>query len=151
MLRQLISTTHMLVALTCITVGQSALAKDESSTTYRCHTKDAVSILQDGTMNKLVGEVAKKDFDKIVIDVASGHITFPYSGRRKEWIVEQADQLADEREYVLYPPAARHSHHTTANAMTHFIRLRVSKLDRQPRYLVFTLSYIVTGTCELLK
>jgi hypothetical protein len=143
--------TYMLVALTGMIVGQHALAKDEGGATYRCHTKDAVSILQNGTMNKVVGEAAKKDFDKIVINVATGDITFPFTAQVKKWIVEQADALPDEHEYILYPQAARHFRHTTANAMTQYIRLHVSKRDPQPRYLVVTLSYIVTGTCELLQ
>jgi len=141
------STLSMLVILLSVAISAPISAKD-MSTTYRCHAKDAVSIMQDGTMNKLIGDVAKKDFDKIVIDVASGHITFPYSAQRKEWIVERAG--LDDSEYILYPKSSRQRGHTTANAMTNFVRLRASKTDPQPRYVFVTLSYIVTGTCEPL-
>ena len=54
-----------------------AFARDDTGKVYRCETKDAVSIQKDGTLSKLLGEAALKPFDKIVIDVESGHITYP--------------------------------------------------------------------------
>ncbi len=77
-----------------------AFARDETSKTYRCVTKDAVSILQDGSLSKLVGEVALKPFDKIVINVSNGHIAYPSVGKLEEWTVVKTS--VDENDYVLF-------------------------------------------------
>jgi hypothetical protein len=149
MTRQIKLLMSGLVALLSLTFIQHASAKDGASTTYRCHAKDAVSVLQDGTLNKLIGHAAMNEYDKIVIDVADGQITLPFRGHRQKWVVQKADVGDDE--YVLYPESAQKRRHTIANVMTQYIRLRAAKSDPQPRYIVVTLSYIVTGTCELLK
>jgi hypothetical protein len=129
-----------------------AFARDESdtATTYRCTTKDAVSVLRDGTLNKLVGEAALKFFDKIVIDVSNGHITYPSSGTREEWVVEKITVTGSDKDYVLYPSSSSRMGHTVANGVSHFIRLRAAANEPQPRFIAFTLSYLVSGTCELL-
>ncbi len=149
MTRQTKSSMRVLVALISLIFIQQAFAKDEVSTTYRCHAKDAVSVMPDGTLNKEIGRSAMKEFDQIVIDVASGHITLPFKGHRQKWNVQKAD--VEDNDYVLYPSDARQRGHTIANVMTQYIRLRAAKSDPQPRYMVVTLSYLVTGICELLK
>ena len=123
-----------------------ASARDDQNT-YRCTTKDAVSIRRDGTLDRLVAEPTLKVFDKIVIDVSNGNVTYPSEGIRDEWIVEKVG--GTETDYVLYPKSARHIlGNTVANAVSHYIRLRAAK-GEHPRFIVFTLSYLVTGTCEL--
>ena len=123
-----------------------AFARDETGKTYRCITKDAVSVLQDGTLSKLIGEVALKPFDKIVIDVSSGHVSYPMLTTRDEWVVEKTGINDDD--YVLYPKPARRFGSNVAWAATHFIRLRAG--DGHPRFVLVVLSYLVSGTCELL-
>jgi hypothetical protein len=151
MFRQLISIRQMLVAFVILALNSGvALAQDETSKTYRCITKDAVSILQDGTLNKEVGKAALEVFDKIVIDVSNGHITYPSVGKREEWIVQKTS--ANDNDYVLFPSfSGRIDKKTVANAVTHFIRLRTATSDPQPRFMVFTLSYLVTGTCTIVR
>lgn len=138
----------VLFAILPLNLG-AAFARDETSKTYRCITKDAVSILQDGTLSKLIGEVALKRFDKIVIDVSNGHITYPSVGKREEWTVEKTS--ANEDDYVLFRnPSRRIDKKTVANAATNFIRLRAAA-GEPPRFMVFTLSYLVTGTCAIVR
>jgi hypothetical protein len=139
----------VLFAMLTLNFG-AAFAQEKTSTTYRCTTKDAVSILQDGTLNKLVGQAVLPVFDKIVIDVSNGHITFPSSGKREEWTVEQTG--LNENDYVLFRSFSRRiDKKTVANAVTNFIRLRATTSDPQPRFVAFVLSYLVTGTCAIVK
>jgi hypothetical protein len=126
-----------------------AFARDETSKTYRCITKDAVSILEDGTLSKDVGNAALEHFDKIVIDVSTGHIAYPSIGKLEEWIVQKTG--ANDNDYVLFPSFSRRDKKNVANAVTHFIRLRAATSDPQPRFMVFTLSYLVTGTCAIVR
>ena len=151
MFQQRISIRHMLVVFAILMLNLSvAFARDETSKTYRCITKDAVSILEDGTLNKEVGKTALEHFDKIVIDVSSGHITYPSVGKREEWTV--AKTSAYDNDYVLFHSLSRRiDKNTVANVVTHFIRLHAANGDPQPRFMVFTLSYIVTGTCAIVR
>src|SRR5690349_9030473 len=73
--------------------------------TYRCTAKEGVSILEDGTLDKMIGTIAQKHFDKVVIEIPTGHVTFPSEGTRAEWIVEQTS--ADKNDYILYPKVSR--------------------------------------------
>jgi hypothetical protein len=139
----------VLFALLTLNFGV-AFARDETGKTYRCTTKDAVSILQDGTLNKEVGKAAIEYFDEIVINVSNGNITFPSVGKVEEWIVEKISVGDDD--YVLFRNSSRRiDKKTVANAVTRFIRLRAATGDPQPRYMVFTLSYLVTGTCAIVR
>ncbi len=127
----------------------TVFARDESKP-YRCIAKDAVSVLQDGTLNKSVGDVALKLFDKMVIDVTTGHVSFPNAATREEWTVEKTS--LNDNDYVLFPSAARRiGKSVRANSVTRYIRLRVAANDPQPRFVAVTLSYLVTGTCEVAK
>ena len=106
MSRPLTALMRMIVALAILTWNvPAAFARDETGKVYRCVTKDAVSLQQDGTLSKLIGEVALKPFDKIVIDVSSGHISYPSVATREEWVVETTGGNNDD--YVLYPSSAR--------------------------------------------
>ena len=137
----------VIIALATMTLNSTvAFARDESGKAYRCITKDAVSVLQDGTLSKLIGEVALKPFDKIVIDVSSGHVSYPMLTTRDEWVVEKTGVNADD--YVLYPKPARRFGSDVAWATTQFIRLRAG--DGHPRFVLVVLSYLVSGTCELM-
>jgi len=145
MLRPSISTMRLLVACAIVTLSApAAVARDDTGKVYRCETKDAVSMQQDGTLSKLIGEAALKPFDKIVIDVSNGHIAYPSVATLDEWIVETPGGSNDD--YVLYPKSARRFGKTAARAVTRFIRLRT---DTQPRFILVTLSYLVSGTCAL--
>jgi hypothetical protein len=125
-----------------------AFARNDNRT-YRCTAKEGVSISQDGTFDKMVGSIAQKHFDKVVIEVPSGRVTFPSEGTKAEWIVEQTS--AEENDFVLYPKVSRSRGHTVANAATHFIRLRAVSNEKQPTFMAVMLSYIATGTCEIVR
>ena len=90
MFRPPMSTVRLLAAVAILTLNvPAAFARDDTGRVYRCETKDAVSLQKDGTLSKLIGEAALKPFDKIVIDVESGHISYPSTGTREEWIVQK--------------------------------------------------------------
>jgi len=135
----------LLAVVVVLTSSALAFARDDTGKVYRCETKDAVSVQKDGTLSKLIGEAALKPFDKIVIDVESGHITYPSSGTREEWVVQKPGSGDDD--YVLFPSTARRFGMTGARAVTHFIRVRTA--DTPPRFILVTLSYLVSGTCAL--
>ncbi len=146
MFRLSMSTVRLLVAFAILTLSAPVVfARDDTGKVYRCETKDAVSLQQDGTLSKLIGEAALKPFDKIVIDVSNGHIAYPSVATLDEWIVETTGGNNDD--YVLYPRSARRFGKTVARAATHFIRLRTA--DTPPRFILVTLSYLVSGTCAL--
>ena len=146
MVRSPLSIAHLLAAIAILTLNvPAAIARDDTGKVYRCETKDAVSVQKDGTLSKLLAEGVLKPFDKIVIDVESGHISYPSSGTREEWIVQKPGSGDDD--YVLFPSSARRFGMTPARVVAHFIRLRTG--DTPPRFILVTLSYLVSGTCAL--
>ena len=123
-----------------------AFAQDKTSKEYRCTAKDAVSVLDDGTLSKEVGKaVALKVYDKMVINVSNGNITLPDLLKVREWIVEKT--AVNENDYVLFPKPTQKA--IVANAVVHFIRLNAGV--PQPRFAAVALSYLVTGTCDILR
>ena len=123
-----------------------AFAQDETSKTYRCAAKDAVSVLDDGTLSKEVGKaVALKVYDKIVINVSNGNITLPSFMKVQEWIVEKT--AVNKNDYVLFPKPTQKA--IVANAVAHFIRLNAGL--PQPIFAAVALSYLVTGTCDIIR
>ena len=125
-----------------------AFAQDETRKTYRCTTKDAVSIMTDGTLNKEIGKAASEVFDKMVINLSTGNITFPSAGKVEKYIVAKIS--ATDNDYVLFQSLTRRIDETTvANAVSRFIRVRAERGDPQPRFAAFALSYLVTGTCAI--
>ena len=125
--------------------------------TYRCAAKDAVHSTADGIFDRQIGEIALKIFDKVVFDIPSGHIIFPTFGEnpitfpsfheKMDWTVEKTTLGND---YVLFPRTAFHLGHSVANGNTTFIRLHLAP-NEQPTFMALALSYVVVGTCELLK
>ena len=142
-----LSLSLVLFAVVALDLG-AAFGRDK---TYRCTAKDAVSILQDGTLNKEAGKTFHEVFNNIVIDVSNGHITYPNVGKWEKWTVETTS--VDDNDYVLFPSHSRRiDKKTVANAVTHFIRLRAATGELpQPRFMAFTLSYLVTGTCDIVR
>ena len=89
-------------------------------------------------------------FDKVVVDVSNGHITYPSSGKREEWTVAQTN--ANENDYVLFRKSSRRliNNKAVADAVTRFIRIRATA-GEQPRFMAYGLSYLVTGTCAVVQ
>jgi hypothetical protein len=134
--------------LTLINSG-SALARNDTGKTYRCTAKDAVDVQDDGTISALVGKAFLKDYDKMVIDLKTGHVTYPLTGVREERVVQQTGVFNNE--YVLVPSSIFHRNKAVANAATDFIRMRTATSSQpQTLFMVFSLSYLVTGTCEIV-
>jgi hypothetical protein len=120
----------------------------EDASTYRCFAKDSVSMQPDGTLNRSMADQEIKSIDKVVIDLATGDVTFPSTGNREKWAIERMPGV--DNVYVLYPKSdSFFSGNSVAIATTRFIRLRV-EADGQARFMALLLSNLVTGTCELL-
>jgi len=128
---------------------EAAFGRDDTSKTYRCTAKDAVSVQDDGTLNKEIGEHRRKYFDGIVIDISTGDITYPSNGIREKRVVQKTG--ADANHYVLVPSLSFRRNKTAANATTDFIRLDVRTGQPQATFMAFSLSYLVTGTCEITR
>lgn len=140
---------RLLLVCAILTLNSAATFARDDARIYRCSAKEGVLIREDGTLDKFVGEIAKKHFDKVVIGIPDGHVTLSSRGIRQECVVEQTSEKSGS-DFVLYPKSSRRIGHTVANAVTHFIRLRAAADDPQPRFMAVTLSYIATGTCEIV-
>ena len=136
----------MLLAMLTLNL-EVAFGRDDTSKTYRCTAKDSVSVQDDGTLTKGIGEIHRKYFDGIVIDVLTGDITYPSTGIREKRVVQKTG--ADANDYVLIPSSALRRKKTGANAVTDFIRLDASK--PQTTFMAFSLSDLVTGTCDIVR
>lgn len=146
---------QLVIVFSILSVSLSPAFAQEG--TYRCTAKDAVNSTRDGIFNRQIGELALKAFDKVVFDIPSGHIIFPALGEspitfpafheKMDWTVEKTTLGND---YVVFPRPASHLRPSVADGTTTFIRLHVAP-NEQPTFMALALSYVVTGTCELLK
>ena len=130
-----------------------ALAQNNNSTAYRCTAKDAVTIRDDGTFDKdPIAEARRKYYDKIVINPLTGAITHPNDGSRENW---RAIQEAGTNDYVLIPEkisgVSLRAQKDVATAVTDFIRVRAGTNEPQVTFIAFSLSNLVTGTCEIVR
>jgi len=145
---QPISIMRAFVLLAMLTLNlEVAFGRDDTSKTYRCTAKDSVSVQDNGTLTKGIGEVHRKYFDGIVIDILTGDVTYPSTGIRENRVVQMTG--ADANDYVLIPSSTFRRKKTAANAVTDFIRLDASK--PQATFMAFSLSDLVTGTCEIAR
>ncbi len=106
--------------------------------------------MDDGNINRPVVQAFRKKYDKMVIDLKTGHVTYPLTGIREERVVQQGGVFNDE--YVLVPSFIFQRNKTVANAATDFIRIRTATASRpQPIFMAFSVSYLVSGTCEIVQ
>ncbi|HEY6861110.1 MAG TPA: hypothetical protein VI358_15160 [Pseudolabrys sp.] len=148
MIRQLIS----VVLFSILT--SAAFGRDDAGKTYRCTAKDAVSLEDNGALDKNpLADARRKYFDGMVIDLIGGDVTYPSGGQREKRAVQVADVVAeaDAKDYVLIPETALRRKKAVAKASTDFIRLRVQTREPQVTFAAFSLSQLVTGTCELAR
>lgn len=141
-----------LLAMLTLDLGV-ALAQNNNSTAYRCTAKDAVTIRDDGTFDKdPIAEARRKYYDKIVINPLTGAITHPNDGSRENW---RAIQEAGTNDYVLIPEkisdVSLRAQKDVATAVTDFIRVRAGTNEPQVTFIAFSLSSLVTGTCEIVR
>jgi hypothetical protein len=127
-----------------------AFGRNDPGMTYRCTAKDAVGIQDNGTLNKSDpgAGIRRQHFDRMIISVPSGHITYPESTTREERVVQRTS-VADD--YVLVPSVYFRRKKTAANATTDFVLLHTATGKPQATFIAFQLTYLVTGTCEILK
>lgn len=147
-LLQLVSIMPALVLFAVLTLNLGvAFARDNTSKTYRCTAKDSVSVQGDGTLTKVIGEIHRKYFDGIVVDISTGDVTYPSTGIRENRVVQKTG--VDDNDYVLVPSFSFRRKKTAANAVTDFIRLDARK--PQATFMAFSLSDLVTGTCAIVR
>jgi len=125
----------------------TAFGRNDESTTYRCTAKDAVGIETNGTLDKddPGAKIKIKEFWRVVIDVRSGDISFPETAKLENRTVQKAGASGD---YVLLPSYAFRRNKAAANATTDFIRIHVGTGQQQATFRAYSLTYLVTGTCE---
>ena len=148
---QPISTARALVLFAMLTLSlQAAFGQDNASKTYRCTAKDAVVVEDDGTLSKddPRAEIGRQHFDRMVISVPSGHITYPSSNIQEDRTVQRTS-VADD--YVLIPSLYFRRSKTAANATRDYIVLRTATGKPQATFMAFSLSDLVTGTCEMVR
>ena len=128
---------------------EAALAQDNASRIFRCTVKDAVAVQNNGTLDKSDpgAKISRRHFDQMVISVPKGRVTYPDSGVWEERVVERTS-VADD--YVLVPSLHFRRYHTAANATTDFIRLRTATGEPHVTFTAFRMSYLVTGTCDIV-
>lgn len=102
----------VLLAMLMLNLGV-AFGRDDTSKTYRCTAKDSVSAQDDGILTKGIGEIHRKYFDGIVVDISTGDITYPSTGIRENRVVQKIG--ADANDYVLIPSSALRRKKTGAN------------------------------------
>ncbi len=141
-----------LLAMLTLDLGV-ALGQNDTRTAYRCTAKDAVTIRDDGTFDKdPIAEARRKYYDKIVINPLTGAITHPNDGSRENW---RAIQQAGTNDYVLIPEkisdVSLRAQKDVATAVTDFIRVRAGLNEPQVTFIAFSLSSLVTGTCEIVR
>jgi hypothetical protein len=139
-----------------------AFGATDADKTYRCTAKDAVSLQDDGTLGKdMTAEESRKRLDGIIIDTLTGALTYP-GGRREIWHVVQKGNvnkdyvllppyLPKAAGYVLLPPFLFNPQEAAKTGATNFIRVRDWSSDPRVKFMVFELSILVTGTCEVVR
>ena len=144
-----ISIACALVLFAMLTLNLGAAFGREATKTYRCTAKDAVGVQPNGTLDKddPGAKFSREHFDRMVIDVQSGNITYPSSGIRENRVVQRTS-VADD--YVLIPSLYFRRNKGAANATTDFIFLRTATGKPQATFSAFQLSYLVTGTCDIV-
>ena len=145
-----------------MTLMTAAFGATDAGKTYRCTAKDAVSLQDDGTLGKdMTTEESRKRLDGIIIDTLTGALTYP-GGRREIWHVVQKGNvnkdyvllppyLPKAAGYVLLPPFLFNPQEAAKTGATNFIRVRDWSSDPRVKFMVFELSILVTGTCEVVR
>jgi hypothetical protein len=138
----------VLFAMLMLNLGV-AYGRDNTSKTYRCTAKDAVGIQDDGTLNrtKEITEVGREHFDGMAINVQTGIVSYPHTGILETRVVQ--NNGPDDKNYVLVSSFSFRRKKTAANVADDFIRLHV--LPGKPHFIAFWLSYLVTGSCEVIQ
>ncbi len=146
---QLIFITCALVLFAVPILNLGAAFGREATKTYRCTAKDAVAVEPDGTLSKddPGAKFAREHFDRMVITVPSGSISYPNSGTLETRVIQRTS-VADD--YVLIPSVFFRRTKGAANATTDFIFLHVATGIPQAIFSAKRLSYLVTGTCDIV-
>lgn len=139
-----------LVLATLILNFGVAFGRDDDGKIYRCAALDAAGIQPGGTIDKNDpgAEIHRKRYDKMVVNLATGDIAYPSSGVLEEWVLQKSS-LGD---YTLFPSVSLRRKTTGAKATTNFIRLHANTANTSyVTFMAFSLSYLVTGTCEIIR
>jgi hypothetical protein len=145
-----ISILCVLTAVAVLTSHSEAAFGRNGEKVYRCTAKDSVGIEDNGTLakNDPGAEIHGKHFDEMTVDVVSGDISYPGEGVLEKRVVQRAGASGD---YVLLPSFTFRRNKTAANATTDFIGRHIGTGKPQATFRAYSLSYLVTGTCEIVR
>jgi hypothetical protein len=143
--------SFLCVFVLALTLNFRVAVGQNDAKTYRCAAKDVVSLQDNGTLGKdAVTEAHRKRIDGILIDTLTGAITYP-DGSREVWSVIRKG--SDANDYVLMPRSfyQQDAKEAAVTAATDFIRVRAWSREPQVKFMVFALSILLTGTCEIVR
>ncbi|ACL62538.1 hypothetical protein [Methylobacterium nodulans] len=109
---------------------------------YRCTGRDVVAAEEDGTVGRTNRDFWLGYYRSFFVDTDTGSIRWS-SGKLEEWLVTQKGGSSND--FVATPRSS------LSGASTDFIR--VTGWERRPSvtFLVFRLSMMITGTCEVAQ
>jgi hypothetical protein len=151
MFRPLISMIRAFVLFAMLTLNLGvAFGRNDASKTYRCTAKDAVSLQDNGTVDRdSIAKAYRKNLDGIIINTLTGALTYA-SGSQDIWRVVQEGNSAND--HVLIPRIFfQEANKAAATAATDFIRVRAWSGQPHVTFMAFSLSVLVTGTCEIAR
>jgi hypothetical protein len=126
-------------------------ASAQEHKTYRCKVADVVRLAEDGRLrtDDNPRTMMRSLYDGAIIDTLTGAVT-SRDGARMVWKVIQKGSGEDD--YVFAPDALVLDAYTfAAGAATDFIRVRAWKENPTVRFLVFGLSSLASGPCEVVR
>jgi hypothetical protein len=136
---------------TLIGLACCGAASAQEHKTYRCKVTDVVTLAEDGRLraDSNPKDLMRQFYDGAIIDTLTGGIT-DRTGKRSIWKVIQKGNW--EKDYVLAPDAIVFDEkQIAASAATDFIRVRAWKENPTVRFLVFSLSTLASGPCEVVR
>ena len=141
--------TYLLAALTGLACCGAASAQEHK--TYRCKVADVVTLAEDGHLRANDSPKAKmrQFYDGAIIDTLTGAVTYR-DGTQRVWKVIKKG--SGDNDYVLVPNVVMPDADDFAVvAVTDFIRVRAWKEKPKVRFLVFGLSTMASGPCEVVR
>ena len=141
--------TYLLAVLTGLASCGAASAQEHK--TYRCSVADVVTLTEDGRLraDDNAKAVMRQFYDGAIIDTLTGAVTYR-DGTQRVWKVIKKG--SGDNDYVLVPDVVMPDADDFAVvAVTDFIRVRAWKEKPTVRFLVFGLSTMASGPCEVVR
>jgi hypothetical protein len=140
--------TYLLALLTGLACCGTVTAQEHK--TYRCRVTDVVTLSEDGRLrtDNNPRTMMRQLYDGAIIDTLTGAVT-NRNGTRSVWRMIQKGSSVND--YVFAPDAIVDDKQFAAVAATDFIRVRAWKENPTVGFLVFELSTLASGPCEVVR